>query len=186
MEGVNIWCDGSTGVLRPWVPEQCRHAVFTHVHGLAHAGKRDTSRLVSARFVWPGLAADVREWCRQCTSCQRAKVLVQEQAMVEKMPMPSARFSHVHCPCGPDGSSASHQGWLHLFTMVVRSTRWPEAVPLKSTAEAVLDVFVDLPGQVQRASGHHFRQGCPVYLLKVVFLVKADGGQAHHPHCFQT
>ena len=69
---------------------------FTHVHGLAHAGKRVTSRLVSARFVWPGLAADVREWCRQCTSCQRAKVLVQEQAMVEKMPMASARFSHVH------------------------------------------------------------------------------------------
>ena len=34
------------------------------------------------------------------------------------------------------------------------------------------------------ASGHHFRQRCPVHLLKVVFLVQAGGGQAHHHHNF--
>ena len=142
VEGVNIWCDGSTGVLRPWVPEECRQAVLTHVHGLAHAGNRAASRLVSARFVWPNLAANVREWCRQCTSCQKAKVTVQEQTRVEKIPVPSARFSHVHVDLvGP--LPASKGGHTHLFTMVDRATKWPEAVPLKSTtAEAVLDTFV--------------------------------------------
>ena len=57
----------------------------------------DPKKLVAAkaefvvRFVWPGRAADM-----QCTSCQRVSITVQEQAAVEKMPVPTARFSLVH------------------------------------------------------------------------------------------
>ena len=142
MGGVKVWCDVATGVLRPWVPADNRHAVFEHVHGLAHAGTRATTRLVNARFVWPGMAADVKEWCRQCTACQRAKTTVQEKTPVEKMEVPAARFSHVHVDLvGP--LPASSGGHRHLLTMVDRSTRWPEAIPLMATtADAILEAFV--------------------------------------------
>jgi len=140
--GVGIWCDVSTGVLRPWVPADCRHAVFVHVHSLAHAGTRATSRLVSARFVWPGLATDVKEWCRQCAACQRAKVTVQPRTPVDKIEVPAARFSHVHVDLvGP--MPMSSDGYSYMLTMVDRSTRWPEATPLSNiSAETVLDNFV--------------------------------------------
>ena len=62
--------------------------------------------------------------------------------MVEKMPVPSARFTYVYVDLvGP--LPASQGGHTHLFTMVDRSTRWPEAVPLKpTTAEAVVDAYM--------------------------------------------
>ena len=58
-QGANLWCDTSTGALRPLVPVSQRRAIFQQVHELSHAGRRATRRLVAARFVWPGLAADV-------------------------------------------------------------------------------------------------------------------------------
>ena len=67
-------CDYFKGVLRPIIPPSHRHQIFQHVHGLAHAGIRATCRLISARYVWPGLAAEVKEWCKQCVECCRAKV----------------------------------------------------------------------------------------------------------------
>ena len=58
------------------------------------------------------------------------------------MPVPAARFSHVHVDLvGP--IAPSREGCTYLLTVIDRSTRWPEAVPLRNiTAEVVLDVFV--------------------------------------------
>jgi len=95
-QGANLWCDTSTGVLRPLVPLTQRRAVFQQVHQLSHAGWHATRRLVAARFVWPGLAADVVNWCKECDACNRAKVTKQPTTTVEKMAIPGARFSHVH------------------------------------------------------------------------------------------
>ena len=65
----------------------------------------------------------------------------QPSTTVEKMDIPTARFSHVHVGIvGP--LPPSREGYTHLF-MIDRSTRWPEAVLLReTTAEAVLDAFV--------------------------------------------
>ena len=30
--------------------------------------------LLSTRFVWKGMAADVGQWCRECEACQKAKI----------------------------------------------------------------------------------------------------------------
>ena len=79
-------------------------------------------RLVAARFVWPGLAADVVTWCKECAACNRAKVTRQPSTTVEKMDIPTARFSHVHVDIvGP--LPPSREGYTHLLTMIDRSTR---------------------------------------------------------------
>jgi len=141
-EGESIWCDFSTGGVRPVVPPPFQRPVFDQVHGLAHAGVRATCRMISARFVWPGLANDVKEWVRACTSCCRAKVTQQETTEVKKMEVPASRFSHVHVDLvGPLPPSAG--GHTYLFTMVDRSTRWPEVCLMRGTsAGELVEAFI--------------------------------------------
>ncbi len=74
MSGTTIICDTSTGVSRPIVPASFHQAVFDSLHSLSHPGIRVTQRLLTARYVWPSINADVRRWTRSCLQCQRSKV----------------------------------------------------------------------------------------------------------------
>ena len=144
VEGFPVWCDISTGVWRPVVPQGFRQQVFDTIHGLVHPGIRATTRLVSNRFLWPGLATDIKEWSRQCVACCRAKVTHVEHSGVEKIPIPGVHFSHVHVDLvGP--IPASRDGSTYLLTMIDRSTRWPEAVPLSHIdVGTVLEAFITM------------------------------------------
>ena len=125
-QGAILWCDTSTGALRPLVPASQRRAVFQQVHELSHAGRRATRQLVAPRFVWPGLATDVVAWCKECAACNRAKVTRQPTTTVEKMDIPTA----VSATCTWTSWGRSHRS--HLLTMIDRSMRWPEAVLLRA------------------------------------------------------
>ncbi|XP_061879645.1 uncharacterized protein LOC133631461 [Entelurus aequoreus] len=130
--GPALLCDVSTGRPRPVVPVDWRRQVFDAIHSLSHPGVRASVKLVGAKFVWPGLRKDVRQWAAACVACQRAKVHRHTKAALEPFPIPVRRFDHVHVDLvGPLPPS---QGYTHLLTMVDRTTRWPEAVPLSSTA----------------------------------------------------
>jgi cleavage and polyadenylation specificity factor subunit 1 len=63
--------DTSTGTWRPLVPAKQRRAVFNHIHNIAHPGRLATKRLISSRFVWPGINKDVAAWAADCASCQQ-------------------------------------------------------------------------------------------------------------------
>jgi transposase InsO family protein len=111
------------------------------VHGLAHPGIRATRRLIASRFVWPGLASQVASWCRDCQHCQRAKAGGQPSSPPQAIANPVQRFSHLHIDLvGPLPQSAS--GLTHLLTVVDRSTRWAEAIPLRST-EACVSALIE-------------------------------------------
>lgn len=132
--GPALLCDVSTGRPRPVVPVAWRRRVFDSLHSLSHPGVRASVRLVSSKFVWPGLRKDVKGWAAACVACQRAKVHQHTKAPLEPFPIPAKRFDHVHVDLvGPLPIS---QGCTHLLTMVDRTTRWPEAVPLSSTTSA--------------------------------------------------
>ena len=132
--GVTLLCDVSTGHARPMVPTGWRRQVFDIIHGLSHPGVRASVKLVGAKFVWPGLRKDVRTWAASCVACQRAKIHRHTKAPLEPFRVPERRFDHVHVDLvGPFPPS---QGFTHVLTMVDRTTRWPEAVPLASTTTA--------------------------------------------------
>ena len=59
-----IICDVSTGVPRPVVPASFCYQVFTSLHSLSHPGVQATQKLITTRFVWPGINADVWNWAR--------------------------------------------------------------------------------------------------------------------------
>ena len=140
-----LLCDVSKGAPRPVVPRVLREEVFRVLHSLAHPGIRATQRLTAARFVWPHLNTDVRNWTRSCLQCQQVKVQRHTVTPVGTFTTPDARFAHVHVDIvGPLPSS---QGYRYLLTAVDRFTRWPEVVPLVditaiSTARALVSGWI--------------------------------------------
>jgi Integrase zinc binding domain len=83
-----LLCDDSTSSPRPLVPASQRKAVFAAIHGVAHPGVRATRRLISARFVWPRMAADTAVWCRDCVQCNVSKVTTHVREAVEPIDLP--------------------------------------------------------------------------------------------------
>ncbi len=69
-----IVCDFSRGNPRPYVPKSSRRMVFESLHNLSHPGIRALQKLITQRFIWPGINKDIREWTKSCIRCQRAKV----------------------------------------------------------------------------------------------------------------
>ena len=131
-DGVQVLCDVSRGRRRPLVPAAWQRAVFSSIHELAHPGIRATRRLLSRSFVWRGMASTCRTWCLSCLPCQRGKVTRQPAAPVQPIPIPLRKFSHIHVDLvGP--LSPTSTGTRHVLTIVDRTTRWAEVIPMAST-----------------------------------------------------
>ncbi len=127
---------------------------ISSVHNVAHPGVEATVRLVSAKFCWPKMAKQIRLFAQQCIACQKAKVSTHIHLAPTAIPVPQRRFEHLHVDLvGPLPNSA---GFSYLFTVVDRTTRWPEAIPLLgiTAAECAAALFT---GWIQRF-------GVPAYL----------------------
>jgi RNase H-like domain found in reverse transcriptase/Integrase zinc binding domain len=66
VNGVQILCDLSTGAARPLVCEEFRTPAFAAIHGISHPGVGASRRLIASWFLWPGMAAEIAERCREC------------------------------------------------------------------------------------------------------------------------
>jgi len=88
------------------------------------------------------MAKDITVWARSCILCQKNKTNRHVQTPLAHIPVPTRRFSHLHVDLV--GPLPSHLGFTHLFTMIDRTSRWPEAVPMTSTtSEACARVLID-------------------------------------------
>ena len=141
----HLLCDVSTGRPRPLVPREFQRQIFDAIHNLAHPSIRSTVKLVTQKFVWHGINRDVRSWARSCFGCQTAKVNRHTESGIGKFPPPKRRFGDIHVDIvGPLPPS---NGYSYLFTLVERTTRWPEAIPMRdatacSAAEALVVSWV--------------------------------------------
>ncbi len=109
----------------------CR-AVFNHIHNSAHPGTLATKRLLHSRFVWSGINKDAAAWTKDCGKCQQSKVHRHVHVQPLPIPVPQRRFAHIHINLvGPLTISLGHS---HILTIIDRTSRWMEAIPLTNTA----------------------------------------------------
>ena len=161
-QGPSIICDTSTGTPRPWVPPPFRKAVFDMVHGLSHPSRKTTVKLLKSKYVWDSIAADVKSWSTACIPCQKAKVIRHTESGIGRFSQPNRRFGHIHVDVvGPLPIS---QNCRYLFTIIDRSTRWPEAVPMtdastESCVSALIESWISrfgLPDNITSDRGSVF------------------------------
>ena len=137
-----VVCDMSQGRPRVLVPETHRRRIFDAIHRLSHPSCQTTLSWVSKTYVWPNIRRDILRWARECEECQTSKVGIHTKPPVIPIPVPAARFEHVHVnlvgPFPPD------RGLRYLLTIIDRTTKWPEAIPItEATSEVVLQAFLD-------------------------------------------
>ena len=187
VQGQKLLCDVSRGGQRPLIPTADRQKVFIAFHELAHSGIRATRRLMAARVVWRGMSSDIAAWCKDCQQCARGKVSPQPAAPVQPIPVPQRRFSHVHVDIvGPLPTSS--EGFSYLLTMVDRSTRWLEAVPMETiSAQKCADTFIStwvarygVPATITSDQGRQFTSSLWTGLHKMLG-VQLINTTAYHP-----
>jgi hypothetical protein len=74
----------------------------------------------------------------------RSKVSASVHTLLQPIDVTAKRFSHIHVDIvGPLLATAG--GFWYIFTIVERSTRWPEVIPLKgvTTEDCVEAFFMD-------------------------------------------
>ncbi len=124
----------STGTFRPIVPLKFRKNIFDHFHIVAHPGRLASHRIISSRFVWRSLSSDVTAWAHGCLACQRGEINRHTRLVPLPIPIPQWRFSHLHVDLvGPLQYSNKHN---YIFTIIDRTSKWMEAIPLSETSTA--------------------------------------------------
>ncbi|XP_076843961.1 uncharacterized protein LOC143488888 [Brachyhypopomus gauderio] len=149
------------------VPLVFRRLVLQTAHDVpwsGHMGIRKTYHRVLQNFFWPGLKADVKEYCSSCETCQKVGKPNQVIPPVPLRPIPvvGEPFDTILMDCvGPLPKTKA--GNQYLLTIMCMSTRFPEAIPLRRiTAVTVLKAFTKffttfgLPRVIQTDQGTNF------------------------------
>ena len=91
-----LLCDSSTGVLHPFAPKSFYRRIFNAIHGLSHPGARPCIKLITPRFISPGVRKDVKTWCREFHPCQSSMVARQIKTPVITFQPAKRRFGSLH------------------------------------------------------------------------------------------
>jgi len=102
-----------------------------------HQGRNKMTSLIKPFFYWPTMSRDCQEYIKDCVICQKmdkAKPSLNRMQLREVASMP---FELVAIDLvGPFPTATG--GFRFLLTCIDLATRWPEAVPLKTTTSKVI------------------------------------------------
>lgn len=149
------------------VPQVYRQKILEMAHegNLAgHLGIRKTLRKVLCQFYWPKVKSDVVEFCKTCALCQKVGKPNQviRPAPLRPIPVIEEPFSKIVIDCvGP--LPRTRKGNQYILTIMCASSRFPEAIPLKSihSKNIVRELvkffsWVGIPKTIQSDQGSNF------------------------------
>ena len=136
-----VLCDVLLQQPRIYVPVGWRKRMFDALHSLAHPSGKTTLEIISRDYMCHGMKKEVLNWAKICVKCQQNKITRHTKPPTKTILILQDRFTNVLVDLvGPLPKS---QGFEYLLTMVDRTTRWPEAIPLEeSKAETVTRAFI--------------------------------------------
>ena len=173
------------------VPQPYRSHVLSLAHDLpvaGHLGVGKTCDRILKHFYWPNLRQTVANFCRTCHVCQVVGKPNQNPPKAPLSPIPAFEepFSKVIVDCvGP--LPKTKKGCEYILTIICSSTRYPEAIPLRSikakpVVEALTAFFTrcGLPKIVQSDQGSNFTSKMFKEQLSALG-VKHVTSSAYHP-----
>lgn len=185
LKDISIFCDVSSGIVRPYIPATLRRTAFKTVHGLSHPSIKSTIKGMVAKYVWPGIRKEVKEWAKTCTECQRAKIQRHNKLQPKHITVPDSRFNHIHIDLI---ELPKVNNLRYCLTIIDRFTRWPEAIPLPNmTADTVVTALYDhwicrfgTPLTITSDQGSQFESSLFTALVKLIGSNK-NRTTAYHP-----
>lgn len=142
----------------PQVLQQCHNSPSG-----GHFGFFKTLGKVRQQYFWPGMASDIKAWCRTCVDCQKIKGPHQTKPAPLKQFSVGGPFERVGMDIlGPFPST--RRG--NRFVLVVSDyfTKWPEAIAVPNQeAETVASALVEhvfsrhgVPAEIHTDQGRNF------------------------------
>lgn len=116
------------------VPNAARDTVLVLGHSIpwaGHLGKHKTLAHTRRHFHWPGLWADVAQFCWTCPQCQKTSGKGPCRAPLHPLPIVSTPFERLGMDIvGP--VERSKAGNRYMLVITDYATNYPEVFPLKS------------------------------------------------------
>ena len=184
-------CDISTGIPRPWLPEEFRKAAFPSLHGLSHPGINMTQKLIVSCFIWPNINSNVQRWTKECLSCQKVKVHCHTSTPLRAFNLPQSWFSHVHIKLV--GLLPPSNGFNYILTCNDRFTHWPKAIPISNASTpTIVKTFLSgwitrfgVPSTITTGRGAQFQSHLWQELSRLLG-TKHISTTAYHPIAYGT
>ncbi|XP_063841016.1 uncharacterized protein LOC135089382 [Scylla paramamosain] len=175
-------------IVVPWVHRK-KILEMAHEGNLAgHLGVRKTLGKILCHFYWPRVRGDVKEFCKTCGLCQKVGKPNQviRPAPLHPIPVVEEPFSKVVIDCvGP--LPRTRRGNQYLLTIMCMSSRFPEAIPLRSinSKNIVRELvkffsWVGIPKVLQSDQGSNFTSRAFKEILRGL-KIEQRLSSAYHP-----
>ena len=130
-DGTSVWTDVSAMPALILVPTSQQRIVFDSLHRISHPGLKARLVLIKRSYWFQGISKDDARWTNRVQLCQKAKIHFHTKMPLERLPVPTKPFSHIHIDLdGPLNPAC--EGKNTLLTVINRCTGWPEAFPMNA------------------------------------------------------
>ena len=128
------------------VPSHRRQEVMKMFHGNPAAGRFGVDRTfskVAARYFWPSMRRDIKQYVSVCIECQRYKPIQRPPSQLFRPRVPAQRFEVLSIDfMGP--LTCTLGGERHILVIQDKATKWTELFAMeKATAEATVTLLIN-------------------------------------------
>ena len=127
------------------LPDQYRNKCLHLAHNnFGHQGRTKMTNLIRPFFHWPSLTKDCQKHVRSCDVCQRMDKSNPGHNRMQLRELTTIPFESVAIDLvGPFPTAVG--GFRFLLTCIDNATRWPEAIPIRTTtAKTIINSLMNI------------------------------------------